>query len=376
MQFSDIPGLNELKSQLVNTYTRGKVAHAQLFSGRSGTAALPMALAYAGFLMCQNKTKTESCGVCSNCVRIQKLIHPDIHLLFPKIATPKTGEKSKKYYKTLSETLPKFRSFIINQPFGDLRSWAETYGQENKNLLISREDSRYILKNVSMRSVEGGYKIIFIWCPELMNPSAANAILKILEEPPEKTIYLFISHNHDSLPATILSRTQLVVIPPNQEDELTEFLIKKGADRLTAEKAARDAEGRLGVAIQLMEEEDKQEYQTFQKWMLECWNKDFISLIRRSEDFSKSGKVSQRATLDHAISLVRSAVLYAAGQKPPVRNEEELLFISKYSDRLGFSRLEKICLMTNNAIAHIERYANPQITHFNLSLGIIEVLNG
>ncbi|MBC6426030.1 MAG: DNA polymerase III subunit delta [Ekhidna sp.] len=371
MQFSDIPGLNELKSQLTTACARGKVAHAQLFSGRSGTAALPVALAYASFLMCRNRTETDNCGTCPNCVRIRKLIHPDIHFLFPKIAGPDRN----KYDKILSEALPKFRTFIANQPFGDLQSWAKAYGQEHKNLLVSREDSRYMIRNVSMRSVEGGYKIIFIWYLELMNASAANAILKILEEPPGKTIYLLVSYNYDLLPATIISRTQLVVVPPNQEDELAEFLIKKGADEAAAKIAARRSEGQPGTAIQLIEEENEQEYQTFQKWMLECWNKDFTALVRRSEEFSKSGKTSQKAAFNHAISLLRSAVLYAAGQKPPVKNEEESLFVSKYSERLGTDRLEKIYTLTNEAIIHLERNSNPRITHLNLSLDIIRILN-
>jgi len=372
MQFSDIPGLDELKSQLTTACARRKVAHAQLFSGRSGTAALPMALAYASFLMCLHRTENDSCGTCPNCVRIQKLIHPDTHFLFPKIASSDRF----KYDKVLSGALPKFRSFIAGQPFGDLQAWAKAYGQESKNLQISRDDSRYMLRNVSMRSVEGGHKIIFIWYPELMHPGSANAILKTLEEPPGKTIYLLVSYNYDSLLATTISRTQLVVVPPNREDELVAFLIKRGGNEARAKDAARRANGQLGTAIQLMEEENEQAYQTFQKWMLECWNKDFISLAKRSEDFSKSGKADQKAILDYAISLIRGATLYAVGQKLTVQNKGESSFISKYSDRLGFSRLEKIYALTNKAVIHLERYSSPQITHLNLSLDIIGVLNG
>lgn len=372
MQFSEIPGLSELKNQLTTAYARGKVAHAQLFSGRTGTAVFPMALAYASYLMCQNKTSDDSCGTCPNCVRIKKLIHPDIHFFFPKISAPDRG----KYDKVLSEALPKFRDFVSSLPYGSLMDWAEVYGQENKNLLISREDSRYLLKNVSMRSVEGGYKIIFIWYPELMNPSSANAILKVLEEPPAQTIYLLVSYSYDSLLATITSRTQLIVVPPNKQTEIKDFLIDSGADESKAENAAMLSEGRIGAALDLTEEESNQEYQSFQKWMLECWNKDLTSLIRRSEDFSKSGKTFQKANLDYAISLVRKAVVSAGGQTPPSSDKEEQLFITKYAEKLGINKLEKVYQLTNQAITHLDRNSNPRITHLNLSLEIIGTLNG
>lgn len=371
MQFSEIPGLDELKHQLTTAFNRGKVAHAQLFTGRPDTAVLPMALAYASYLMCENRSETDSCGTCPNCVRIKKLIHPDIHFFFPKVSASDSG----KYDKVLAEALPRFRKFIEEHPFGDLEEWTHTYGQENKNLLLSREDSRQMLKTVSMRSVEGGYKILMIWYPELMNASAANAILKILEEPPEKTIYLLVSYNYDGLLATITSRTQLVVIPPNQEDEIKEYLIQRGIEEAKAQQAARLSEGMLGLAVHHTEVEDTNEYQAFQQWMLECWNRDLTGLVKRSEDFSKSGKAAQRSNLNFSLSLIRNAVLHAGGQEPPTQSAEELSFVGKYSERLGSGKLEKTYAQINEAISHLDRNSNPRITHLNLSLDIIRLLN-
>ena len=371
MQFSEIPGLHELKKQLISAHNRGKVAHAQLFSGRPGTATLPMALAYATFLMCENKTEDDSCGSCPNCVRIKKLVHPDIHLHFPKVSATEN-----KYEKVLAEAIPRFREFVMESPFGDLEAWTRKYGQENKNILISREDSRQMLKNVSMRSVEGGYKILLIWIPELMNPSSANAILKILEEPPEKTIYLLVSYNYDNLLATITSRTQLINVPPNTEEEVKAYLIEKGVNSPEAEQAAKMSEGKIGLAMHLSSAGESQEYEDFQKWMLECWNKNLTGLVQRSEDFSKSGKASQKSTLNYAIAIMRNAVVHASGQPPPAQTEAEKLFVGKFSDKLGISRLEKTYALTNEALIHLERNSNPRITHLNLSLDIIKILNG
>jgi len=280
MQFSEIPGQFELKKQLTSAFNKGKVAHAQLFSGRPETAAMPMALAYATYLMCQNRTEEDSCGTCPNCVRMRKLVHPDIHYVFPKISASDGG----KYEKVLAEALPKFRSFIETQPFGSLENWAKTYDQENKNLLISREDSRYILKNVSMRSVEGGYKILIIWYPESMNPSSANAILKVLEEPPEKTLYLLVTYSYDLLLATITSRSQLIIVPPNSDEELESYLVEKGVAEQRAKVITKLSDGKIGRAMALIEEEDSQEYIAFQQWMLDCWNKDLTACLLYTSD--------------------------------------------------------------------------------------------
>ena len=372
MQFSEIPGLHDLKSQLTSAFNKGKVAHAQLFSGRPETAVMPMALAYATYLMCENRSAEDSCGTCANCVRMKKLMHPDVHFVFPKISASDGG----KYEKVLAEALPKFRSFVEDHPFANLESWALTYGQENKNLLISREDSRYILKNVSMRSVEGGYKVLIIWYPESMNPSSANAILKVLEEPPEKTLYLLVTYSYEQLLATITSRSQLIVVPPNSEEEISQHLLHQGVADKTAQVASRLSEGRIGKALSLSTDEDSQEYRLFQQWMLDCWNKDLTSLVRRSEDFSKSGKTFQKSHLGYSISMIRNAVVHAGGNEPAVLSEEEQSFVSKFSDRLGTQKLEKAYLLLNEAAMHLERNSNPRITHLNLSLDIIRVLNG
>ncbi len=372
MQFSDIPGHENLKEQLTAAYAKGKVAHAQLFAGRPQGSALPLALAYASYLMCSDRTSNDSCGKCPNCLRIRKLVHPDVHLVFPKVSASDTG----KYDKVLAEALPKFRAFVHEHPFGDLESWAHAYGNDNKNLLISREDSRYILKNVSMRSVEGGYKVLILWLPEMMNPSAANAILKTLEEPPEKTIYLLVSYQYDLLLATITSRTQLVVVPPHTEKEIVEHLVAKGSSNEQAMHAAKLAEGSMGAALSILTEDESQAYEDFQQWMLACWNKDLGSLVRRSEDFSKTGKTNQRSNLSYTLSVIRNAVLAAGGNEPTAQSDGEKSFVLKFAERLGFQKLEKIYPLINEAVLNLDRNSNPRITHLNLSLDIIRVLNG
>ncbi|MFK7952631.1 MAG: ATP-binding protein [Ekhidna sp.] len=370
MQFSQIPGLTELKTQLITAFNRGKVAHAQLFSGGEGTSALPMAMAYATFLMCENKTENDSCGTCANCVRIQKLVHPDIHLHFPKISANES-----KYAKVMGEAIPLFREFVMETPFGTLEDWTRKYGQENKNILISREDSRQMLKNVSMRSVEGGFKILIIWLPEMMNPSSANAILKILEEPPENTIYLLVSYSYERLLATITSRTQLVTVPPNTNEEIQLFLEAQGVESEKAAQTSLLSEGKVGLAMHFSKAEESQEYQEFQQWMRECWGRDFATLVKRSEDFSKSGKAAQKNRLTYSISLLRKAIIGLSGNNAGSTNEEEEKFVSTFGSKLGLAKLEKVYTQINEAYYHLERNSNPRITHLNLSLDISRSLN-
>lgn len=373
MQFADIPGLHELKHQLVNAFQRGKVAHGQLFAGNEGTATLPMAIAYVSYLFCENKTEEDSCGTCPNCQRIQKAIHPDVHWYFPKISASDSG----KYEKVLGEALPAWRSFVAETPYGGLEDWANTYGQENKNLQLSRQDSRQVLKNVSMRSVEGGYKVLIIWGAEFMHPSAANALLKVLEEPPANTIFLLISFSYDTLLRTITSRTQLVTVPPNSQEELESYFLEKNDfGEQKVKHLAKLSQGKIGVARRLLHEDQNVSYIHFRDWMLSCWNRDLTQLVRSSEEFSKSGKSNQRSFLVYAISLIRNALLQLAGNAGNSVSQEEEGFVQKFASRLGQEKLEFMYNSLNDSINHLDRNANPRITHLNLSLAILRKING
>lgn len=372
MQFSQIPGLQELKSQLTNSFKKGKVAHAQLFSGNAGTSVFSMAQAYITYLMCENKTEDDSCGTCANCTRIEKAVHPDVHWYFPKISASDGG----KYLKVLAEALPAWRTFITESPFGSFEDWSLQYGQENKNLQLSREDSRQVLKNVSMRSVEGGYKVVFIWGAEFMHPTGANALLKVLEEPPEKTIFLLVSFNYDMLLRTITSRTQLVNVAPNTQEEIKNYLTEKFDTNSTqAAQLSKIAQGRIGVAIRSLQHNEEMAYDQFRDWMLGCWNRDLTFLVNASEDFSKSGKGNQRGFLTYSLSLIRNSMMKISGNETEVINSEEDQFIGKYAEKLGLEKLEHMYELLNKALIHLDRNSNPRITHLNLSMNILKKIN-
>lgn len=372
MQFAEIPGLAEIKQSLISSYENNHIAHAQLFSGIEGGGALPMALAFTTFLLCQNKTAEDSCGTCVNCQRMKKFIHPDVHFFFPKLSFSKQTDADKHH----AETQKNWRQFAAETPFAGLSTWVSLNGFDNKNMIITKDESRRIIKTVSMKSFEGDFKIILIWCPEYMHPSAANGILKVLEEPPTQTIYLLVSYAYESLLPTIKSRVQLFSVPPLTDDEVQQFLIeKKGAEANKAKQISRMAGGSLGKAMQELESVGEVAYQSFQHWMQLCLKGDLQALANLSEDFSKSSKPDQRNTLEFGLTLVRESILSQSGVESfIVREGDEKTFIMKFGAAVSLESLEGVYTELGKTLGYLSRNANAKITLMALSLKISELL--
>ena len=219
MHFRDIPGLEETKRLLTGAVRQGHVAHALLFAGSEGGGALPLALAFAAYLNCLAPTETDSCGSCSNCVKIHKHIHPDVQYVFP-VTTTKSVTKEPVSQKFMAE----WRAFLQEEPYGSLNAWLQHMGAENKQGNISREESRQLIRVLSLKAFEAPFKVIILWLPELLHATSANALLKILEEPPAQTVFLLVSNDSDRLLPTISSRLQRIQVRPFSEDELSAYL--------------------------------------------------------------------------------------------------------------------------------------------------------
>lgn len=366
MQFAEIPGLDDLKKSLVASYKNNHIAHAQLFNSALGGGGLPVAISFATYLLCENKQDQDSCGECANCQKMAKLIHPDVHFIYPK----PSASKSSDYDKLQTETLKKWRTFAAEKPYSDINDWVAYNGYENKNVLISREDSRNIIRTVSMKSFEGDFKILIIWYPEFMHPAAANGILKVLEEPPTQTIYLLVSYAYDNLLATIKSRTQIFNVTPFKEEVIKEYLVdNKGIDQTTAEKVARLSNGSMGKAIYELEHADKMAYEAFRNWMQMCLKGDYSGLLNMTEDFVRSSKPQQRNQLEFSIALIRDAILSKADNNELVNREgAEGEFIQKFGGFASLPALEKIYMSISECLGHLARNASPRITFMNLSL--------
>ncbi len=371
MKFSDIPGHQEIKKYLVSAHKNNRIAHAQLFSGVSGSANLPLALAFSNYIMCQQKEADDSCGSCPNCLRMAKLIHPDLHFFYPK-----PSAKPKEYDKALSDSLKKWREMVSGNFFPDLNDWITINGFESKNLLISKEDSKQIIKTVSMKSFEGGYKIVFIWYPEFMHQAAANAILKILEEPPTNTIYFLITYAYENLLTTITSRTQLISVPPFTEEEIEDYLIDiRGIEVEKARNVALLANGSMSNAFRELDQAGEIAYQEFQEWMRNCLKRNYSELVRQSEAFGQRSRSDQKSHLEYSLALVRESTRSViSGGMIDGRSPDEVKFITNFGKANTLGSMERIHFFLSEALSNLERNANPRITYLNLSLNFCNIL--
>jgi DNA polymerase III subunit delta' len=372
MKFKDIPGLQEQKKLLVEAVKSSHIAHAQLFVGAAGALNLPMALAYATFLHCENKGD-DACGTCAACSKNAKYIHPDTHFVFP-LSNIK-GDKDEERFK--AEITKLWRQFLLEQPFGILDDWTNFYGGEDKLALISREESREIIKTLSLKPFESKSKVMIIWQPELMHPSAANGILKILEEPAPHTYFILVTNAADRLLPTIISRTQIITIPLLNDDEIQQQLqAKTGIPEERAAKITQLADGNLNLGLKLLENEEDDNTQRFTEWMRACFKKNYPALVTMSEDYHGLDKMSQRNMMVYSMNMMRETLLHASGAKTINRARgEELKFVQDFSKVMDVERVEKSFKLLNDAAYHLERNGSAKMIFLDLSLKISKTIN-
>lgn len=368
MKFADIPELEELKHALVDAVVKNHLAHAQLFYGKDGGAALPIALAYAQYILCINKTTEDSCGTCPNCVRVAKGIHPDVHYFFPKITI-----KEKEYDKQLPIILQAFRDFMAQKPFGLLSNFVADAGFQDKTILISKDDSRRLIRNVSMKSVEGASKIILIWLPEYFNPAAANAILKALEEPPAETVYLLVTNAYENLLPTITSRVLLFSVPPISAEGIQDYVIEQGQSESDSRNFALLGQGSIGAAMEVSQSTEAHVHEEFQQWMRDCLGNRFGALMDRAETFGKSGRLAQRTFLEFSISVLRDSLI-SVEDSLLLRSGPEAQFVQKFNSFTSLDGKQRMYQELNKALNYLERNANPKMTHFHLSTEFSQLL--
>jgi DNA polymerase-3 subunit delta' len=366
MRFSTIPGLSEEKSMLLAAATSNHIAHTQLFVGTDGAVNLPLALALASYIHCENKSGIDSCGTCPACSKNDKMIHPDTHFVFP-LSNVK-GDKDEERFK--AEIMKSWRSFMIEQPFGNLDDWISYYGGEDKQAFISREESREIIKALSLKPFESKYKVMIIWQPELMHPSAANGILKILEEPAPHTFFILVSNAADKLLPTIISRAQIVTIPLLKDEEVEQTLIEwYGTDPGRANKIAQLADGNMNLAIKLIDSEEDNNSQRFAEWMRACAGKQYGKLVAFAEEYHALDRLSQKNLMSYGMNVMRETLLKVSGSNSMIRSKgEELDFIERFSKVMDVEKIEKSYTFMNDASYHLERNGSAKMIVLDLSL--------
>ena len=370
MQFSEIIGHDETKQLLLRAVQTNHLAHALLFDGPPGSANLALALALAQYVNCEDRLDSDACGRCASCVKMQKLVHPDLHLVFP-VANLGKGKTSETY-------LADWRRFLLEQPYRTLSEWLETMGGDNKQGNISAEEARSILQKLSLKSYEGAYKIMLIWLPELMNAASANALLKVLEEPPGQTLFLLVTNQSDKLLTTILSRTQRIRVRAFSDEEVATYLRQHlNFDETTARRVAYLADGDLAIAHQLSRQEINRDggdaatdrHTWFVEWMRDCYKQDLTKLVRQADQFDGLSKEKQKALLDYSIRLYRDLFLWQQGAGTLLRlPDDEMAFVKNFAKVLTTPHIERIVADLNEAAYHLERNARAKMIMLDMSL--------
>lgn len=373
MQFKDIVGQKEIKQRLIQTVNENRVSHAQLFLGESGVGKLAMAIAYAQYINCKNRTESDSCGICPSCLKYQKLVHPDLHFIFP-IASTKEVKKpqSKDFMEAWREFLER------NNQYVNLQEWFEEIGIENKQGIINKDDCNNIIKTLGYKAYEAEYKVMIIWMVEKLYHAAAPKILKILEEPPEKTLFILISENRYQILNTIYSRTQLVKMPRIKDEVLVDKLRQE--NECSAEDAKRVvniSEGSYKTAVMKFStnEEEELNFDYFSRWMRFCYQNNIKELISFTSEVSKIGREKQKSLLTYALRTIRNSFLLNLQEDALVKLEaDERNFASKFSPFINQANIQKFTEEINQALFHIERNANPSILFLDLSLQLVRLL--
>ncbi|NIJ55239.1 DNA polymerase III subunit [Dyadobacter arcticus] len=363
MLFKDIPGLDHIKDTLKRSVQQSHLAHALLFDYPTGGGGLALALAFATYINCENRRDDDACGVCASCSKMAKLIHPDLHFIFP-VATSKKIDG-----KTSEAFLPLWRSFVLESPYRVLPDWLDHIGAENKQGNISVEEARGILKKLSVKSYEGEYKILLIWKPDIMNASSSNAILKILEEPPEKTLFLLVSDQSDKLLTTIISRTQRVTVSAFLDKDVRHFLNEHQVSVSTASQIAYLSDGNLSEALKLVHETEGDRSGWFAAWMRSCYKYDISHLVKLADNYDVMSKEKQKGVLEYALRLFRDMLVWSNGAGELLRvPDEELTFVQNFSKTVNFDAMEKMVEEVNVACYHIERNVRAKMVFLDLSL--------
>jgi DNA polymerase-3 subunit delta' len=374
MNFAQLPGHKKIILKLIRSVSEQRVSHAQLFTGPEGCGSLALALAYATYISCENRTAGDSCGICKSCLKYEKMIHPDLHFVFPVI-------KDKKNAEPLSDTyLEQWREFVRQSPYFTINDWLNSIEVENAQGLIFASEAAEIIKKLSLKTFESDFKIMIIWLPEKMHPSAANKLLKLIEEPPDKTLFLLVSDEPDKILPTIISRCQLVKIPGFSDDEIGEFLkVKFGTDERKASEIARVANGNILRAIGLHENEDSsiRNLERFKSLMRFAWKRDVISVIGWSEEMAATGREAQKNFLSFSLRLLRENLMLTLDRK-----NNKLVYLTgdeaSFSDNFHpFITQKNIYNLTdefNLAHSHIEANGNAKIIFLDLALKVTRLI--
>jgi DNA polymerase-3 subunit delta' len=372
MQFKQIVGQDAVKQRLINSVKENRVSHAQLFLGPAGSGSLPLAVAYAQYLSCEDKQPDDSCGECSSCRKYQKLMHPDLHFSYPTFGTPKESS---------IDFIENWRTAFLENNYLNLDIWRSYLDAGNKQANINILECHQIIKKLSFKPFESAYKVLILWLPEYLDKQG-NALLKIIEEPQPNTLFLLVAENQDQILNTILSRTQLIKIPALAYNDIKDYLVEKYPDSYrdqTDEAAAQIAylcNGNLAEALSMVRDEPNGFHAMFVQWLRLCFANKGIEVVAFVDQAAKLGRENQKNFLRYGVNFIRECCLILSGADGLVHlPAQELETARKMAGVMHIQSAQGIISELEKAIYHIERNANPKILFLDVSLQIIKLLN-
>lgn len=367
MQFVDVIGQNVLSTRLRDGVLSGRIAHAQLFEDSQGSGGLALARAYAQYLHCADRTKEDSCGVCTSCLAHKKVQHPDLHWSFPFFKKDGSGTSISDPFQIA------WRQLMLESGYVGLEDWLVKIGADKKQLFISVDEALEVNRKLGLKSFHGSYKVLILWLPETMRVDTANKFLKLIEEPTDKTVILFVSQNATSLLPTILSRLQRVNVPRLSDSEAA-FGISQitGLSKDRALSIARITEGNISAAIRMsLSEVETPDLDLFSSWMRACWSRDGEAFMRGSIDFSSPGRESQKRFLTYALHMVRQCIIGNYGVEKLVRlTQGEMEFILKFRRFIHHKNVVDLSKLLEDAYTDISGNVNAKVVFFDLSVRV------
>lgn len=368
--FKDVIGHEDIKQRLVHTLQAGRISHAQLFAGNTGYGSLALALAFAQYIFCTGDKKEDACGTCPACRKMQKLIHPDLHFVFPIVR--KNGKN-----QTSDEYINEWRRLLLDTAYFGQEQWYAAMGaDDNAQAMIYTEESANILRKLNLKSFESDYKIMIVWLPEKMNGECSNKLLKIIEEPFEKTLILMVSEHPEQIIKTIQSRLQRINIPPLKPEYISRQLMsRKGLQQEQADRFAHVAAGDWHKAMCLLNESEEQIYnqEKFVSLMRLCWERKMPPVNEWVNELAGQGRERQKSFLLHAVRMMRENFIRNFHiDKLNYMTEREQGFSVRFAPYVHEGNIIPLTDELERAYSDINRNGNSKIIFTDLCIKVMQ----
>lgn len=371
MRFAEVIGHAQIGQRLRTGVQSNRVAHAQLFDGPEGSGTLALALAYARYLHCTDRTDQDSCGECNSCRSYDSLQHPDLHWSFPFF------KKDSGEHATSTPFQAAWRLRVLSGPYFGQPEWLDTIGADKKQLFISVHEALEINRKLGLKSFQGGWKVLICWLPETMRVDTANKMLKLIEEPSHQTVMLFVSEHFDQLLATIRSRVQTIRVPRLEDSVAISGLMDRfGTAPGVAQQLGQVVEGNIAAALRLQEGEGAgSDYAIFVRWMRACYGQDSVTMVSLSEEVSKMGREAMKRFFIYSMHFVRQCIVGNYGAMELVRlTDDERAFAEKFAPFIHHDNVLGLQALLEKAHRDVAGNVNGRLVFLDLSAQVHTLL--